>query len=162
MLLLYKRKIYKKYNDKYYINKYGDIFSKFSNKILKHAITIDGHHRVDIHGRHKFVHRLVYLVWIGEIKENLQINHRNDNKSDNSVYNLYQGTQKENIQDCIKNGNRKKNIKPVTIFDKELNKIINFNSVKDFIAYSGHSMKSGSVNKCANKNWFKQKYDLIK
>ena len=62
MLLLYKRKIYKKYNDKYYINKYGDIFSKFSNKILKHAVTIDGHHRVDIHGRHKFVHRLVYLV----------------------------------------------------------------------------------------------------
>ena len=53
------------------------------------------------------------------------------------------------------------NIWILTIFDKEKKETITFCPAKKFIEYSGHSNKSGCLNKFFNKNWFKQRYKII-
>lgn len=61
--------VFKKYDDTYYVSEYGDVYLKFLNSIMRHEITYDGHHRVQIHGKHKFVHRLVYELFVGPLIE---------------------------------------------------------------------------------------------
>ena len=43
----------------------------------------------------------------------------------------------------------------------KINKIVSFCPARNFIEYSGHSNKSGSVNKFFSKNWFKKRYKII-
>ena len=93
--------------------------------------------------------------------KNLQINHKDDNKNNNYYQNLYQGTQKENIADCIKNGHRKGHMVKHTIYDKQLNKELIFDSCKDFMNYAGHPQSNGSLNKCLSKKWFNDRFVLI-
>lgn len=159
---IYKRKIYIPYDDHYYVSCDGDIYSTYINGLLKHSIMPSGHHRVDIHGKHMSVHRLVYMTWNGEIKPGYQINHIDDNPDNNNWNNLYMGTQKDNIEDCRRNGHRVGNIKSVVVFDKYENNIIKFKRVVDLIQYSGHSYLSGSLNKIASKKWFKKRFEIIK
>lgn len=49
------------------------------------------------------VHRLVLLAFRGPSSKKYGL-HRNDNKSDNRIENLYWGTQKQNLDDQKKNG----------------------------------------------------------
>lgn len=159
--LQYNNIEFKPYDASYYVSEYGDVYSKYKRGLLKHNIDLDGYHRVDIHGKHIKIHKLVYLVWNGEIPPGMQINHYDDNKDNNHRKNLYLGNQKENICDCKRNGKRVGNIHSVTIYDKELDKIIEFPSIKDFIAYTGHSYKNGSLSHMRNKKWFKDRFDII-
>lgn len=159
---IHKRKIYIPYDEYYYISHDGDIYSTYIKGIMKHYITSDGYHRVDIHGKHMMVHRLVYMTWKGKIKPGCQINHIDDNKDNNNYNNLYMGTQKENIEDCIRNGHRVGNIKGIIVFDKSINRIIKFKRILDLIQYSGHSYLSGSLNKITSKKWFKKRFEIIK
>lgn len=152
---------FRAYDNMYYISQYGDVYSLYSNKILKHNIDLDGYHRVDIHGKHMKVHRLVYLVWIGPLYVYENVNHKDDNKDNNFYLNLYAGTQKENIQDCINNGHRVGNIKYLTVLDKLTGQIITFCPASDFIEYSGHPCNNGSVKRMFTKNWFKARYEII-
>ena len=141
--------ILRPYDENYYISAYGDI-------------TIDGHHRVQIYGHKKrMVHRMVYEVWGGGIPEGLQINHKDDNKNNNHVSNLYAGTQKENIADCIRNGTRKGNVSYITVFDRQTCQVLTFSPVKNFIAYCGHPSKNGSVKKFFLRNWFNMRYEIL-
>ena len=55
---------YAKYDDMYYVSKDGDVYSKYCNRLIKHSIDHDGYHRVDIHGSHVKVHRLVWAAWV--------------------------------------------------------------------------------------------------
>lgn len=154
-------KFFKKYDDMYYVSADGDVYSKYIHRLLKHYIDRDGYHRVDIHGKHIKVHKLVYEVWKGKVPKGRQINHKDDNKDHNTYRNLYLGTQRKNIEDCIINDTRVGHIVAVTIYDKEVDKTITFPSVKDFIVYSDHTNKSGSLSKLINKKWFKARYKLI-
>ena len=132
MILIYKRKIYKQYDNNYYVSAYGDIYSVYKKGLLHHYIDIYGYHRVDIHGKHTKIHKLVYLTWVdNNIPKNMQINHYDDNKDNNYYKNLYLGTQKENIDDCKRNNHRLGNIKCLTLLDKDINKIIVFPSVRN-------------------------------
>lgn len=152
---------YKKYDETYLVNEYGDIYSTKSHKNLKHYIDKDGYHRVDIHKKHIKVHKLVYLTWIGVIPKGMQINHKDDNKNNNHFSNLYLGTQKENISDCIINRHRKGHICRLTIFDKTKNEYLTFEPARNFFSYSGHSQVNGSISKILNRKWFTKKYDFI-
>jgi len=109
-------RVFLSYDDTYDVASDGTIVNSRTGKELKHAIVNSGHHRVDIHGRHTFVHRLVYQMF-GErpLREGEQVNHRNDNKEDNNIENLYAGTQRENIADCIRNSHRKGNLKQLIV-----------------------------------------------
>lgn len=108
------------------------------------------------------VHKLVYLTWVGEIQDGMQINHIDDDKNNNYYKNLYQGTQKENIEDCIRNEHRKNtNVFYLIIKEKKTNKMLIFQPANKFIEYSGHSCKNGSIKKMISKQWFNDEYELI-
>ena len=53
------------------------------------------------------------------------------------------------------------NVFYLTLFDKLLNKVISFCPARNFIAYSGHTNKSGSLNKFFSKHWFKKRYEIL-
>lgn len=157
-----------KINPNYYINSNGKIYSKFSKKILKEQIQkFKGkeYKRVDINvngkQKHFMIHKLVFETWVRTLKDGEQVNHIDDNTYNNHYSNLYAGSQKENIKDCISNNHRVGNMFYLTIFDKEKNIIKTFCPAKDFIDYCGHPNKSGSLNKFFNKNWFKKRYEII-
>lgn len=153
--------VYRQYDEMYYVSAAGDIYSQYSKKKLKHARDIDGYHRVDLHGKHRKVHQLVYYVWGGTDSNGLQINHIDDNKDNNHISNLYAGTQKQNIHDCMWNGHREGNVWYLTIYDKKTDTILSFSPASDFIAYSGHPCGNGGVKRMFTRNWFKKRYEII-
>jgi len=169
--LIINQKIYKKYKDTiYYISKDGDVYSAYSKKNIKQLIRKTGNKQykyIDIQNKktgkqqHVPIHRMVYETWVRELKRKEQVNHKNDDSLDNRVENLYVGTQKGNIKDCFNNNHRVGNVFYLTLLDKEKNKLITFCPAGDFIEYSGHTNKSGSLNKFFNKNWFKKRYEII-
>lgn len=159
--ILYKDEIFKKYDFMYWVSADGKVYSSFAKRLLKYHIDLDGYPRVDIHGKHMKIHKLVYLTWIGEIPEGLQVNHKNDDKMDNHFTNLYVGDQFDNIQDKINNGHAVGNIFYLTILDKQKNRIMTFCPSSDFILYSGHPCENGSVSRMFRKNWFKERFEVI-
>ena len=154
-------KIFKSFDENYYVSEYGEIFSAYSKKILKPGIDLNGYPRIEIHKKHIKIHKLVYLTWIGPLEEGQQINHKDDNKLNNHYLNLYAGTQKQNINDCKNNNHRVGNIWYLTLFDKEKNQILTFCPASDFIKYSGHPCANQSVKRQFSRNWFKKRYSII-
>lgn len=155
-------------NDNYFISCDGEIYSKYSQRILKCQIQRAGgkeYKRVDFYvnekKRHLMVHRLVFETWVRPLKKGEQVNHLDDNSLNNHYKNLYAGTQKENIQDCVRNKHRVGNVFYLTIYDKEKDIIKTFYPASKFIEYCGHPNKSGSLNKFFSKNWFKKRYEII-
>ena len=159
--IVINNKIFKPFDEMYYISESGDVYSTYCNKILKQNIDRNGYHRVDIHGKHFRIHRLVYLTWIGDIPPGLQINHKDDNRSNNHYTNLYAGTQKQNINDCIINGNRAGNFNYLTVYDREIKQTITFSPTCDFIEYSGHTCGNGSIKRMFGTKWFNERYEII-
>lgn len=157
-----------KINNNYFISCDGEIYSKYSQRILKCQIQKSRgkeYKRVDFYlnkkQRHMMVHKLVFETWVRPLKEGEQVNHLDDNSLNNYYKNLYAGNQKENIQDCIKNEHRIGNMFYLTIYDKEKDIIKTFCPANTFIEYCGHPNKSGSLNKFFSKNWFKKRYKII-
>lgn len=164
--IIVNNKTFKQFRDtKYYISEDGEVYSIFSNIILKPYITRDGHKRVDIYHngkcKHEFVHRLVYETWIGQIPNDMQINHIDDDKDNNHVSNLYCGTQKENIRDCMNNGHKSGNYKLLIIEDKNTGDILEFLPAIEFFDYAGHHQANGGISKCFTRDWFINNYDVI-
>lgn len=159
--IIINQKIFKPYDEMYFVSEDGEVYSNYSKKILKPNLDLNGYPRVDIHGKHMKIHKLVYLVWVGKLENGQQINHKDDDKLNVHYSNLYSGTQKENIKDCQNNNHRVGNIYYLTIYDKKINKTITFCPAKNFIKYCGHPNKSGSLKKFFNRNWFKKRYDII-
>ena len=159
--MIINSKEYKQYDEYYFVSAYGDVWSKYSQKELKHYIDCDGYHRVDIHGKHIKVHKLVYLTWIGNIPNGLQINHKDDDKNNNHYSNLYVGTQSDNIQDCIRNKHRKGNIKTLIIKEKDSKNILFFTPANDFMKYCQHTNQNHSLKRILQTKWFNEKYELI-
>lgn len=155
-------------NKNYWISSDGELYSEHANKIIKASINNSLkklYKRVDIRvdgkPRHMMIHRLVYDTWVSPITRNDQINHKNDNSLDNRVENLYKGSQKSNITDCVRNGHRVGHIKYLTVFDKKTKQTLTFCPSSDFIEYSKHSSKNGSIKRMFRKNWFKKRYVVI-
>lgn len=100
----------KNYEGIYQINEYGQVkrlaVSKHSkgnrDRILKYDVNNMGYLRVTLSKDNKtkrfLVHKLVYESFIGEIPENMTINHKNLVKKDNNLNNLELISQQENNQ----------------------------------------------------------------
>ena len=151
--------------DYYYVSKKGQVYSSRAQKILKWSFDTDAYPRVDLttnkKQKHYKVHKLVWITWVGNIPAGLQINHKDDKKNNPSLDNLYLGTQKENIADCVDNGTRVGHVWSLCVYDKQTKETLTFCPAKNFIDYSGHSCASGSIKKMMNKNWFKERYNVI-
>lgn len=152
---------YKKYNDAYFVSRDGQAYSMFSHKKLKHLIDCDGYHYVDIHGKHKKVHQLVYHCWSTEPSLGKQINHIDDNKNNNHIDNLYAGTQKQNILDCFKNNHRVGNKWILIVKELQSGKRFGFYPAKEFLKYSGHVQTNGSLKRVFSRQWFKNTYEIV-
>lgn len=76
-----------------------------TNKYLNTITGKDGYVRVFLFMNNKkincLLHRLVYEVVHGEIKRNYQINHKDGDKSNNSIKNLEEVNRKENMQHSV-------------------------------------------------------------
>lgn len=162
-------KVFKR-NTNYYVSCDGEVYSLYTNRCLRPLIRHSKarkkvYYSVDIYldgkQRHVPIHRLVYEVWVGTIKEGMQINHIDDNSVNNHYLNLYMGTQKENIHDCIQNGNRVGNKKSIKVYDSYHNKILEFDSIKSLISYSGRDCKVDNLPKCMTKKWFYTRFKVL-
>jgi hypothetical protein len=62
------------------------------------AVAINGYCTVQIDGKHRLVHRLVYESFVGPIPDGEEIDHRNGDPSDNCITNLESVTPAENVR----------------------------------------------------------------
>lgn len=85
----------------YEVNEDGTVFSKFSHKILKTNVNNNGYHSVELFNeegsKRKLIHRLVAEAFIPNPNNYPQINHIDEDKSNNSVSNLEWCTAKHNM-----------------------------------------------------------------
>lgn len=169
MEIFIQNKTFKQFKDtKYYCDEDGNIYSDYSHKILKPMLRGQNgkqYKYIDINfgegQKHYYIHKIVYETWIGEIPEGMQVLHKDDNQFNNNINNLYLGTQKQNIQDEIKNETRMGNVWILTVFDKEANKTISFCPANKFIEYCGHPCQNGNIKRLFTRNWFKNRYEVI-
>lgn len=97
----------------YYVSNYGRIYSSISNKILKPSIDNGGYENVCLHlsihrpngGRTQIIKRVNRIVMITfcpiENYENLQVNHIDNNRRNNCIWNLEWCTPIENTRHSI-------------------------------------------------------------
>lgn len=86
----------------YLISNKGQVYDRISNRIVSQNYNSCGYKRVRIvddegNRRQMFVHRLVYMAFIGEIPKGMQINHKDECKVNNDVENLEVVTPSQNI-----------------------------------------------------------------
>ena len=91
--------------DKYEVSNLGNVRNKKTGRILKPQLNrSNGYQRVNMHGKHKYIHRLVADTFFEGDHGNLDVNHIDGNKQNNWLSNLEWCTRKENIQHAFING----------------------------------------------------------
>ena len=90
----------------YHVTKTGNIFSNRSGKWVKLCTGLNPYGYVQVHLNKKTyrVNRLVALVYIPNPENKPFVCHRDNNRLNNKVENLYWGTAKENTQQSISEG----------------------------------------------------------
>lgn len=95
-------------NEKYYVNKIGEVYSTRMKRKLTPKVNHDGYLRVQIweKGNVEFVsiHRLIAETFLPNPDNKPFVNHLNGDKQDNRIENLEWCTQKENIAHAWKTG----------------------------------------------------------
>ena len=136
---------YKNFLGDYWVSNYGHVarilFNEFGNLksffLLEQDTSNSGHKRVEIKINSKptkfYVHRMVYIAWVGPIEDNMVIEHLDGNPSNNFIGNLKQSTQSENIATSIIQGNFHNNRKAIYVYDIYSPLVYRFDSVKDFL-----------------------------
>lgn len=125
----------------YWISEYGDVYNVSTNRFLKASIGENGYKRIELKiapGKPKkfLVHRLVYSIFIGELKEQMVIDHIDADRQNNHYSNLRQVTQKENISHAIELDNFGHNAsKSIKVLNTETNVVTEYASVKDFLIH---------------------------
>ena len=102
--------------------------------LMRHEITKNGYHRIEINNSHKLVHRLVYEVFgSNKLNPELVIDHVDANTHNNHISNLRQVTQQENIQNATEHGNFGTNHNTkIKVFDHVSNTSAIYDSIKSF------------------------------
>lgn len=144
------------YEGRYLISSNGEVFSRLSNKILKHNVSSSGYHTVELFkgdgtpSKRVLIHRLVASVFIPNPYGYPQVNHKDENKANNTAENLEWCTAKYNMnygqmgkirhtfidytnpiykENAIRNSMAMR--RPVDQFDKDGNYIASYASIKD-------------------------------
>ena len=88
------------------VSNFGRV-QNIKTKLIYSQVLLDGRYpAVKLNRKMRKVHHLVAEAFIGPRPEGMLCLHRDDDKLNNTPANLYWGTQKQNQQDCIRNGHR--------------------------------------------------------
>ena len=90
----------------YHISNVGKIYSRVKGywRELTPCINREGYLRIKLNGKQYSIHRLVAEAYIPNPENKPCVCHKDNNKLNNPVDNLYWGTQKENLEQMIKDG----------------------------------------------------------
>lgn len=80
----------------YRIEPSGKIFSYYTNKYLKEEVMKNGYVRVWFKGKNRLVHRIIAEEFIPNPDNLPCVGHKDDNRQNNDVSNLYWTTYQEN------------------------------------------------------------------
>ena len=105
-----------------------------------------GYKIVTILGSHHFVHRLVILAFRGTFDNNLVVNHKDADKTNNRLDNLEVVTQSENVIHRINMGH--KGLKPVRQYNLDGTFIAEYSSMRD--ASNATKVHHPGISQCAN------------
>lgn len=125
----------------------------YKGELRKPQKTNDGYFRIRLHKQNKYndmyVHRLVAQSFIPNYNNLIEINHKNEIRSDNRVSNLEWCTRDYNcnygkrIERIVKS-----NSIPITMYDKKGNKLKDFKSSVEASKYLGKLNACSAIRKC--------------
>jgi hypothetical protein len=95
------------YNDNYLMSKSGQIYSKFSRKLMKIQRAESGYECVCISGGEKVVRKYIHILMAETFlnkPEGTVVNHKDGNKANNHLDNLECVSQSKNILEAVKAG----------------------------------------------------------
>ena len=111
------------FDDRYSVSSLGRV--RGPRKMLKLMPKRANYLKVGIGGIQYYVHHLVALTFIGPKPEGYMVLHRDDDRSNNSVNNLYYGTPADNAADRVANGLWTNPIPPIlTAIDKHFIRLL--------------------------------------
>lgn len=153
----------KGYEGLYEISNLGRVKNVNRNKILAQKKNRCGYMRVNLSKDHrvstKVVHRLVADAFIPNIQNKPQVNHINEDKTDNRAENLEWVTAKENVNHGTRNTRmRLKKSKPIICIDTGLR----YSSIRGAareIGISESTIVSALTGKCKTAAGYHWKYD---
>lgn len=114
--------------DDYEVSSFGRVRSLYKNKILSISRNKNGYCAIILYKRGKLkrflIHRLVWTAFNGIIPEGMEVNHINEVKTDNSIWNLNLMTHTQNVNylsnirrmsESKKNGKQSKKVYQYTL-----------------------------------------------
>ena len=111
------------FDDRYSVSSLGRVRGPL--KMLKLMPKRANYLKVAIGGTYYFVHHLVALAFIGPKPEGCMVLHRDDDRTNNCIDNLYYGTASDNAVDRVTNGLWINPIPPIlTAIDKHFIKLL--------------------------------------
>lgn len=139
--------------EEYSVSNYGRVFSKYKNKLLSICEKDNGYKMVGLHRnkkvKHKMVHRLVAEAFIPNPDNLPEVNHIDENKSNNCVDNLEWVTHRQNCNHGTRNIRVGENQgKPVLQFTKDGEFIKEYKSLADAAKENG--VLKSNISKCCN------------
>lgn len=82
----------------YGITSCGRIYSFQSKRFMKTRLNNNGYERVNLNGTDKLIHRLVAEAYIDNPDNLPEVNHKDKNRTNNSINNLEWCTRQENVE----------------------------------------------------------------
>lgn len=141
---------YEEYKGLYKVSNLGRVKN---NKCMVKSLNINhrGYYSVKLYSKGKSknarINRLVALAFLPNPEDLPVVNHKDENKLNNRVNNLEWCTVKYNNNYGT---TKERRSKPVIMYDKQDNKLREFNSVIDANQYLGKRKHSSNINKCCN------------
>lgn len=140
-------------NNEFLISKDGIIYNPTTKRYLKGAKRKDGYYNIRLNKKNYLVHRLVAIAYLPNPNNYDQVNHKDENKSNNNVGNLEWCTRKYNINYGTGKWRKWEN-KTKHVIQKDLqgNLIKEWNSCYEIERELGFS-QSNIRNVCNNYEW---------
>ena len=150
------------YDNKYQVSNLGNVRLKENNKILK-QYNCKGYKYVTLNYENKYrnvrVHRLIAKAFLNDYSEDCIVMHLDNNPQNNKIENC---TQKENIQQCYKQGRMCFQRKKVKQFDKKGNFIKIWNTQTEIQSELGY--RQNFISACCNgkkKSAYGYRWELV-